>query len=107
MPKEKQGVFLLLLTFLVAVLLYTAAAYGQVPKAMIAIDQNSNSVTLYTNEECALFPLKGWKRAAVFYNGRRLGACWVVTADMVTMIVDEDGDVSRVPVSAFRPLVES
>lgn len=107
MNKQKQGVLLLLLTLVVAACLYAAAVYGAMPKALIAIDQNGNSVTLFTDEQCALFTLKGWKRASLLYNNKKLAACWVVTTDMVTMVVDEEGDVSRVPVSAFRPLLET
>ena len=108
MNKKKQGVLLLVLTLVVAAFLYAAAVHAATPpKAMMATDQNGNSVTLFTDEQCTLFTLKGWKRAALQYNGKRLNACWVVTLDMVAMVVDEEGDVSRVPVQAFRSLVES
>ena len=69
---------------------------------MVARDDAGNTVTLQETE-CVSGPwLKDWKAATMFYEGKHYAACWRVQGTKV-VIIDSAGDVTPIPMQAFRP----
>ena len=70
--------------------------------AMVAKDSAGNSVTLQETA-CVSDPwLKDWKAATMFYQGKVFAACWRIQGQTV-VIIDSAGDVTPIPMTAFRP----
>lgn len=70
--------------------------------AMVAKDAQGNSVTLQETA-CVSDPwLKDWKAATMFYQGRVFAACWRLQGNLV-IILDSAGDITPIPMTAFRP----
>jgi len=69
---------------------------------MVAKDNNGNSVTLH-EAPCVSSPwLKDWKTATFIYGGKTYAACWRIQNNMV-IVIDSAGDVSPLPMEAFKP----
>lgn len=79
-------------------LLHLAPAYAA---TYVAKDAAGNVVRLL-DEPCDV--ATGWLKArkAYFrYEGKEFKSCWIATKDVV-LILDETGDVTPLPVQAFR-----
>lgn len=57
------------------------------------------------DEPCTVAFLKGWKRASFRYEGKDLTACWMASNGLV-YVLDDTGDLTPVPVSAFTKMQE-
>lgn len=67
----------------------------------VARDAVGNVVRLL-DEPCEV--TSGWlkaRKAEFLYQGRQFKSCWIAVKDVV-LIVDETGDVTPLPVQAFR-----
>ena len=87
--------------FLGAIVLTVGTAFGATYGLQ---DQAGNRLTLH-DEPCSVAFLKGWKRASFRYEGKDLVACWMASRGLV-YIVDDLGDLTPVPVTAFKKLQE-
>lgn len=86
---------------LAVLLLFNASAKADNSK-MVARDQAGNSVTLQS-EKCVAAPwLVDWMTAVFIYQGKQYAACWKIQAGTV-VILDSGGDVTSLPMDAFRP----
>lgn len=73
----------------------------QANAAMVAKDAAGNSVTLQETA-CVSDPwLKDWKAAVMFFDGKQYAACWRIQGQTV-VIIDSAGDVTPIPMTAFR-----
>jgi hypothetical protein len=68
-------------------------------------DQAGNKLTLL-DQPCHVQFLKGWKKAEFRYEGKDLKACWIASQGVV-YVIDDLGDLTPVPVAAFKRLSES
>lgn len=90
-----------LVLFLGTIVLISGTVFG----ATYALeDQSGNRVVLH-EEPCPVAFLKGWKRASFRYEGRDLLACWMASRGLVYLL-DDLGDLTPVPITAFRKLQE-
>lgn len=62
------------------------------------------TVTLH-NEACSKGWLKGWKKASMTYKGQDYDACWMHNEGVV-FILDSAGDLTPLPVNAFKKMAE-
>lgn len=92
----KTLLFLVLL--LVSVGVFASEVY-------MAEDSVGNRVMI-SDKECELFTLKNWKWAEFFYQGKKLKACWQAIPSGLVMIIDQDGDITGIPVQQFGKLKE-
>ena len=67
-------------------------------------DQAGNKLILH-DAPCAISFLKGWKKASFRYDGKDLTACWMASQGVV-YVLDDSGDLTPVPTSAFTKLQE-
>jgi hypothetical protein len=67
-------------------------------------DRSGNKLTLH-DEPCSIPFLKGWKKASFFYEGKNLTACWMAARGLV-YVLDDLGDLTPVPITAFTKLQE-
>ena len=67
-------------------------------------DRAGNRITLH-DTDCPVSFLKGWKQAAMRWKGQELTACWVAS-DGLVYVVDSLGDLTPIPVQAFRKAQE-
>jgi len=78
-------------------MLFSLSSYS----AMTARDAEGNAVTLQ-EAPCTAAPwLKDWKKATMLHQGKLYSACWKLHGNMV-VVLDSDGDVTPVPMTAFR-----
>lgn len=70
--------------------------------AMVAKDREGNSVTLQETACVSDMWLKEWKAATMFYQGKQYAACWRLQGNTV-VVIDSAGDVTPLPMTAFRP----
>lgn len=99
--RKEDAKFLLktLLILVVALLaLHIASAYAA---TYVAKDAAGNVVRLL-DEPCDV--ASGWlkaRKAEFLYQGKRYKSCWLAVKEVV-LILDETGDVTPLPVQAFR-----
>ena len=67
-------------------------------------DQAGNKLILH-DAPCSIPFLKGWKKASFRYDGKDLTACWMASQGVV-YVLDDSGDLTPVPTSAFTKLQE-
>jgi len=67
-------------------------------------DGSGNKLTLH-DEPCSIGFLKGWKRASFRYEGKDLVSCWMASQGVV-YVLDDTGDMTRIPVTAFTKMQE-
>jgi hypothetical protein len=87
--------------FLGAILLTVGSAFGATYGLQ---DQSGNKLILH-DEPCTVAFLKGWKKASFRYDGKDLTACWMASQGVV-YVLDDSGDLTPVPTSAFTKLQE-
>ena len=71
------------------------------PQTLIAGDPAGNWVRIY-DAPCPV--AGGWlamRRAEMHYEGTDYGACWLQADDRI-VVFDSAGDISPLPISAFR-----
>ena len=90
------GLFVLLGLFCVSQIA-NAATYG--------LEDRSGNKLLLKDEPCPVKYLKGWKRAEFRYDGKDLTACWMASQGVV-YVIDDSGDLTPVPISAFTRMSE-
>lgn len=61
-------------------------------------------ITLYESA-CGKDWLNGWRQAAMTYKGKSYDACWMSNGGMV-FILDSAGDLTPLPVTAFKRMAE-
>lgn len=71
---------------------------------MMLKDGSGNSIVLHEGKCTVLSWLKDWRQATMQYRGTMFEACWRIQGDMV-VVLDSGGDVTPVPMQAFRPVV--
>lgn len=82
-------------------LLFSWAAFGATYGLQ---DQAGNKLILH-DAPCSIPFLKGWKKASFRYDGKDLTACWMASQGVV-YVLDDSGDLTPVPTSAFTKLQE-
>jgi len=81
---------------------------------MVAQDRGGNVVRLFDRvckTQAILDKLNAGIRdrfqdASFIYQGRDLKACWAGGPDGLIYVVDEEGDVTRIPPHVFKPEIE-
>ena len=69
-------------------------------------DQAGNQVLLF-DEKCEAAPwLSKWQKANMHYNGRDYAACWKTSGSATVIVLDEAGDITALPMAAFRRMTE-
>lgn len=110
LPKEEFDAILentervkkwLIWLFLGAILLTVSTAFGATYGLQ---DQSGNKLILH-DEPCSIGFLKGWKKASFRYEGKDLTACWMASQGVV-YVLDDLGDLTPVPITAFMKLQE-
>lgn len=110
LPKEEFDAILentervkkwLIWLFLGAILLTVGSAFGATYGLQ---DQAGNKLILH-DAPCSIPFLKGWKKASFRYDGKDLTACWMASQGVV-YVLDDSGDLTPVPTSAFTKLQE-
>jgi len=110
LPKEEFDAILentdrvkkwLIWLFLGAVLLVCGSAFSATYGLQ---DQAGNKLILH-DAPCSIPFLKGWKKASFRYDGKDLTACWMASQGVV-YVLDDSGDLTPVPTSAFTKLQE-
>lgn len=98
---ERVSRFVIVLTLGTILLVLGTFAFG----ATYGLeDRSGNKLTLH-DEPCKVAFLKGWKKASFRYEGRDLTACWMASQGLV-YIIDDAGDLTPVPITAFSKLQE-
>lgn len=68
---------------------------------MIFEDRNGNSMLLLETP-CKQGPfLTRWLQGVMIWEGKRLKACWRIQTGQVA-VLDEEGDVTSIPMTAFK-----
>lgn len=111
LPKEEFDAILentervkrwLIAVFLAAIaFVFASAAFGATYGLQ---DQAGNKLILH-DAPCSVPFLKGWKKASFRYDGKDLTACWMASQGVV-YVLDDSGDLTPVPTSAFTKLQE-
>lgn len=86
-------------------ILMLASAASLAAEIYMAEDSVGNRVMI-SDSKCELFNLKGWKGAEFLYNGKKLKACWQAIPSGLVMVIDQDGDITGIPVQQFSKLKE-
>lgn len=95
--------YLIIWCLIVSLIFWASQAFGA---SYYMQDREGNMVILY-DEPCPQPGwLSGWKKAALTYKGKDYEACWIGLGDNV-MVFDSSGDVTPVPVRAFKKAAES
>lgn len=64
-------------------------------------DQSGNQIVLM-EEPCTQPWMAKWLKARMTYKGAEYDACWKLMDSSVVLVMDSAGDVTGVPMSAFR-----
>ena len=81
--------------------LFCYSAFG----ATYGLEDRSGNKLILKDEPCPVSYLKGWKRAEFRYENRDLLACWMASQGVV-YVIDDSGDLTPVPISAFTRMSE-
>lgn len=93
----KRGV---LIVGTIVLVLSTFAAFA----ATYQLKTSDATVTLH-DSQCGQPWLDGWKRASMTYRGKDFEACWM-HQEGVIFLLDSAGDLTPLPVNAFKKLAE-
>lgn len=105
-----NGWWIVALLFVLVTLLFSAAARGE-PFAFSAVDPLGNKVSLY-KRPCELPKVIAsaapeWRDklqdGLLMYRGRHIKGCWALAGDGQVYFMDEEMDLSVIPVTEFRP----
>jgi len=95
------------LAFLLIILLFAVSAYAA---SMVAKDAGGNMVWLYEGP-CEVQVILDkinpelrpqFQRGDFLYRGKHLQACWAIGPDGLVYVIDDDGDITKIPLHVFR-----